>query len=145
MRAPARNMLSPRAFGSLGIEKTACHKRTAVGERRRRRAEVALLVGRVCPTRKLIALTLSVSRSLAPSQRIEGNTLRRSVAGSLGLLAVHLCILQYILYMYGILLRSCVVRFRVWNTSSLVILTADYINAAVFCTLLNVRMRLDET
>jgi hypothetical protein len=30
--------------------------------------------------------------------------------------------------------RSCVVRFRVWNTSSHVILTADYINAAVFCT-----------
>eukprot|EP01046_Picozoa_sp_COSAG06_P030423 COSAG06_NODE_2887_length_6130_cov_5.068611_6_plen_223_part_00 len=26
------------------------------------------------------------------------------------------------------------VRFRVWNTSSLVILTADYINTAVFCT-----------
>eukprot|EP01046_Picozoa_sp_COSAG06_P028244 COSAG06_NODE_2534_length_6710_cov_23.487521_1_plen_107_part_00 len=25
-------------------------------------------------------------------------------------------------------------RFRVWNTSSLVILTADYINTAVFCT-----------
>jgi hypothetical protein len=29
--------------------------------------------------------------------------------------------------------KSCVVRFRVWNTSSLVTLTADYINAAVFC------------
>ena len=27
-----------------------------------------------------------------------------------------------------------VVRFRVWNTSSLVILAAYYINAAVFCT-----------
>ena len=25
-------------------------------------------------------------------------------------------------------------RFRVWNTSSLVILTAHYINTAVFCT-----------
>ena len=29
--------------------------------------------------------------------------------------------------------RSRVVRFRVWNTLSLVILTAYYINAAVFC------------
>jgi hypothetical protein len=26
-----------------------------------------------------------------------------------------------------------IVRFRVWNTSSHVILTADYINTAVFC------------
>ena len=30
--------------------------------------------------------------------------------------------------------RSRVVRFRVWNTSSLVILTAHHINTAVFCT-----------
>ena len=32
-------------------------------------------------------------------------------------------------------LHGPVVRFRVWNTSSFVILTADYINAAVFCTI----------
>eukprot|EP01046_Picozoa_sp_COSAG06_P030464 COSAG06_NODE_2894_length_6125_cov_53.442748_3_plen_168_part_00 len=32
--------------------------------------------------------------------------------------------------------RSCVARFRVWNASSLVILTAYCINAAVFCIVL---------
>ena len=30
-------------------------------------------------------------------------------------------------------LQYLYVRFRVWNTSSHVILTADYINTAVFC------------
>jgi hypothetical protein len=58
----------------------------------------------------------------APKNTLQLVGLRLVLAGTATTHKIHL---------QGIHYSTCVVRFRVWNTSSHVILTADYINTAV--------------